>query len=115
MARTKSIPEIVQDLWDLLVAYARQETIEPLRNIGRYLAYGIGGMVVITLGVFMLALSALRALQTQTGDVFSGFWSWVPYVIIAIILSGLAALAISRIGKGGVGTQSTTSLTGDWK
>ena len=49
MASSKSISEIAQDLWDLLVAYARQETIDPLRNIGRYLAFGLGGMIVITL------------------------------------------------------------------
>ncbi len=107
-----SLPEIAQDLWDLLVAYARQETIDPLRNIGRYLAYGVGGMIVITLGVFMLGLSALRALQTQTGDVFSGFWSWVPYLIVAIVLGGLVALAISRIGKGGVGSSTSSTVGG---
>ena len=112
MASAKSIPEIVQDLWDLLVAYARQETIDPLRNIGRYLAFGVGGMIVITLGAFMLGLSALRALQTQTGDVFSGFWSWAPYLIVATVFGGLVALAISRIGKGGVGTRPSTSTVG---
>ena len=108
----KSLSEIVQDLWDLLVAYARQETIDPLRNIGRYLAFGVGGMVVITLGVFLLGLSALRALQTQTGDVFAGFWSWVPYLILALVFGGLVALAISRIGKGTVGTRTTSPHSG---
>ena len=112
MASSKSVSEIAQDLWDLLVAYARQETIDPLRNIGRYLAFGLGGIVVITLGVFMLGLSGLRALQTQTGDVFVGFWSWVPYLIVALVFGGLVGLAISRIGKGGVGTQPSRSLPG---
>jgi hypothetical protein len=112
VASSKSISEIVQDLWDLLVAYARQETIDPLRNIGRYLAFGVGGMLVITLGVFLLGLSGLRALQTQTGDVFAGFWSWVPYVIVAVVLGGLVAVAISRIGKGGVGSQTSKPVHG---
>jgi hypothetical protein len=107
-----SLPEIAQDLWDLLVAYARQETIDPLRNIGRYLAYGLGGMIVITLGVFMIGLSALRALQTQTGEVFTGFWSWVPYLLVALVLGGLVAVAVSRIGKGGVGTSSNREVPG---
>jgi hypothetical protein len=107
-----SLPEIAQDLWDLLVAYARQETIDPLRNIGRYLAYGLGGMIVITLGIFMLGLSALRALQTQTGDVFTGFWSWAPYLIVALMFGGLVAVAISRIGKGGVGTLPKREVSG---
>lgn len=112
MASSKSVPEIVQDLWDLLLAYARQETIDPLRNIGRYLAFGVGGMMVVTLGTFLLGLSALRALQTQTGDVFAGFWSWVPYVLVALVLGGLVALSVSRIGKGGVGSRSTTTVRG---
>ena len=111
MASSKSITETIQDLWDLLVSYARQETLDPLRNIGRYLAFG--GMVVLTLGVFLFGLSGLRALQTQTGDVFTGFWSFVPYLIIALVLGGLVGLSISRIGRGGVGTQpATTSRKG---
>jgi hypothetical protein len=109
VASSKSITETIQDLWDLLVSYARQETLDPIRNIGRYLAFGVGGMIVVTLGVFLLGLSALRALQTQTGDVFSGFWSWVPYIIVALIFGGLVGFSISRIGKGGVGTHPTTS------
>ena len=113
MASSKSVSEIVQDLWDLLVAYARQETIDPLRNIGRYLAFGIGGMIVVTLGVFLLGLSGLRALQTQTGDVFTGFWSWVPYLIVALALGGLVALSISRIGRGDVGTHPTSTAGGN--
>jgi len=101
---SKSIQETIQDLWDLLLSYARQETIAPLRNIGRFIAFGVGGMVVIAVGVFLLALSALRALQSQTGAVFSGFWSWVPYVLVAIVMTGLAAFAFTRIGKGDLGT-----------
>jgi hypothetical protein len=112
-SRPKSVPEIVQDLWDLLVAYARQETVEPLRNIGRYLAYGVGGMLVLTLGVFLLGLSGLRALQTETGDVFAGFWSWVPYLIVTIFFGGLVALSLSRISKGGVGEPDPRPANGD--
>ena len=99
-----SIPDTIRDLWDLLVAYTKQETIDPLRNIGRFIAYGVGGMLILTVGCILLSLSALRALQTQTGDVFAGFWSWVPYLVITIVLAGLVGVAISRIGKGDVGS-----------
>lgn len=103
VAGSSVVPEVVRDLWDLLVAYTRQETIEPLRNVGRFLFYGVGGMLVITTGVFLLCLSALRALQTQTNGVFEGFWSWVPYLIVAVAVGGLVVFAFSRIGRGGVG------------
>lgn len=104
MAGSSLVPEVVRDLWDLLVAYARQETVEPLRNIGRFLIFGVGGMVVITTGVFLLCMSALRALQTQTNDVFAGVWSWVPYLIVSLAVGGLVVFAFSRIGRGDVGS-----------
>jgi hypothetical protein len=43
-------------------------------------------------------------MQTQTGDLLAGFWSWVPYAVVSLVLAALVALAISRIGKGDVGT-----------
>jgi hypothetical protein len=96
----KSIPEVVQDLWELLKAYAQQETIDPLKGLGRYLGFGLGGAALLSLGVFFLALSALRALQTQTGDVFTGWRSALPYLIVLIVVGALAVVAASRIGKG---------------
>ena len=118
MARTSAVPDVIRDLWDLLVAYTRQETVAPLRNVGRYLAYGIGGMIVITTGVFLLCMALLRALQTETHDVFGGFWSWVPYVIVSLVVLALVWFAFTRIGRGGVGTRpdplaSTTAPQGD--
>jgi hypothetical protein len=107
----KSVGDTVQELKDLLIAYAKQETIDPLRNLGRFLGFGLGGVVLLLLGTLFLSLSALRALQTQTGDVFDGFWSWVPYVIVLLVLVGIAAISVSRISRGGLG-QPTTPDTG---
>ncbi|MCU0310419.1 MAG: phage holin family protein [Acidimicrobiales bacterium] len=98
------VPETVQDLKDLLVAYAKQETVDPLRNLGRFLGYGIGAAVLFGLGTLFLSLSVLRALQTLTGDVFDGFWSFVPYLVVLLGLVAVGALVVSRIAKGGLGT-----------
>ena len=94
-----SIKDTVRDLWNLLLSYAKQETIDPLRNLGRYLGYGLGGMTLITLGVFFLGLAALRAMQSMTGDVFSGFWSWVPYLVVVCGFAGVIGFAVSRISR----------------
>jgi hypothetical protein len=99
----KNLPDTLQDLWDLLVAYAKQETVDPLRNLGRYLGFGLAGMALLTLGTFFLAMSLLRFLQTMVGGVFDGFWSWVPYVIVIVLLAGAIAFALKRIDKGGIG------------
>lgn len=96
----KSIPDVVQELWELLKAYAQQETVDPLRGLGRYLGFGLGGAALLSLGVFFLAMSALRLIQTKTGDVFTGWRSAFPYLIILIVVGALAVLAASRVPKG---------------
>ena len=73
-----------QDVWELLVAYAKQETVEPLRGLQRWVAAGAGGSVLIATGVSLLLLACLRALQTETGTTFTGNWSWAPYLITLV-------------------------------
>ena len=84
------LPQLVLELRDLVVTYVKQETVVPLRQLGRYAGFGIGGALLLGLGVVLLGVGALRALQTETGDTFTGDWSWVPYVIVfvALLLGG---------------------------
>jgi hypothetical protein len=95
----KSVPEIANELFELTKTYARQETVDPLKGVGRYLGYGMAGAVAIGLGVILLMLSALRALQTETGTTFTGSWSWVPYLIVLVVGAVLIALAVTRITR----------------
>ena len=99
MPENKSVPQIVSELWVLTKEYARQETVDPLKGVGRYLAYGFAGVVLGSLGVILLLLAMLRALQEHTGSTFQGNWSWVPYLLVLLTASLLGALAASRIGK----------------
>jgi hypothetical protein len=96
---TKSMPEVATELWGLTKDYARQETIEPLKGVGRYLGYGAAGALLGGLGVLLLMLSGLRALQTQTGSTFTGNLSWAPYVIVLVVAAALVAWAVTRISK----------------
>jgi len=84
---SKSPQETLRELWDLVLAYAKQETLEPLKSLGRYLAFGLGGGLLLGVGVLFLALSGLRALQTETGSTFTGSWSWAPYAIMVAVLA----------------------------
>jgi hypothetical protein len=97
----KSVPEIGQELFDLLKAYAQQQTLDPLKALGMYLAWGAAGALLIAGGVFFLALSLLRVLQTETNGTFDGVWSWAPYLIVAVVLAGVIGLAGWRITHGG--------------
>ena len=84
------------ELWELLVAYFKQETTEPLKSLGRVIAFGIAGSLAIGVGVVFFAIGGLRLLQDET-DVFHGNWSFVPYVIMITLLLGMAA-GVFRVG-----------------
>ena len=73
------------ELWELLRTYAKQETVDPMKGIGRFLGYGSGGSLLLALGVLFLSLSLLRALQTETDDHLTGNLTWVPYVVTLVI------------------------------
>ncbi len=83
----------------MLLAYAKQETVDPLKGLARYVAWGVLGSLCLGVGTVLLALAGLRVLQDETGTTFTGNWSWAPY---AIVLTGAAALVAalwSRTGK----------------
>lgn len=83
---------------EMIVAYAKQETIEPIKGLGRFLAFGLLGSFLLAVGTLMLVLAMLRALQTETGTTFSGNWSWAPYLIVFVVALGLGGLTLTRIG-----------------
>ncbi len=96
---SKSMPEVATELWGLTKDYARQETVEPLRGVGRYLGYGTAGALLLGVGVILLMLAGLRALQTETGDALDGNLSWLPYIIVLVVASALVGWAVTRISK----------------
>lgn len=82
----------ISETIDLLKRYVVQETLTPLKAIGRVLGYGMTGAFLLGVGLVILNLAALRALQTETGHTFAGHWSWVPYLLaigVAVVLLGL--------------------------
>lgn len=97
--QAKSVPEVVSDLWQLCKDYAKQETIDPLKGLGRYLKWGVPGAILLALGFTLLAMAGLRALQTETGDAFDGNLTFVPYLITLVGAVALAVIAITRVGR----------------
>jgi len=80
------LPQLVLELRDLVITYLKQETLVPLRQLGRYVGFGIAGSLLLGLGAVLLGVGALRALQTETGETFTGDWSWAPYLIVFVAL-----------------------------
>ena len=94
--------EGAQEVQQMLVDYAKQETLQPLKQLGRYLGLGIAGSLLMFLGVFFAGLATLRLLQSL--DVFSGasWMSTLPYVASIAVLGAaivLIYLSLSRAKK----------------
>ena len=93
----KSIPQVLTELWEMLVAYAKQETVEPLKGLGRYVAFGGLAALVGGIAIILLTLAGLRGLQTHNGGHLDGNWNWVPYLAALVLLGALIALAVRQI------------------
>jgi hypothetical protein len=109
------------ELKDMVVAYARQETVDPLKTLGRYLGFGIGGAILIGTGWVFGLLALLRALQQLTffnepGEIDGGRWGWLAYVITALVGIGVAAvygrLVMLRYNDPGPHAEAPTQMGG---
>lgn len=87
------------DVKDLLVGYAKQETVDPIKGLGRFVGYGVTAMLFIGIGAIELTVALLRLLQTETGSPLTGNWSWVPYLITLLVASGVVYASIKAIGR----------------
>jgi len=73
----RRLQETGVDTVQVVIDYVRQETVEPLKGVGRFLIFGVAGSALLALGLVLLLVAVLRALQTETGT-FHGNLSWVP-------------------------------------
>ena len=110
---SRRLPPGVSELVDLVVGYAKQETVEPVRRQVRALGKGVAGAVLLAFGTVLLAIGFLRALQVELGGAgrpavnpygtvghLSGDLSWVPYVGAAVfcllVSAGCVAMILRR-------------------
>lgn len=94
--RDKNLPTLATELWAMVIAYVKQETLLPIKGLGRFIAVGLAGSFTLAVGLLLLSLALLRALQTET-TTFSGNWSWAPYAITLVASAFVAVLAARAI------------------
>ena len=102
MADSKHATSEVSELIDLLKRYVLQEPVGPLKTIGRTLGFGAGAAVMLGIGGVFLLVGVLRVLETETGTMFTGDWSWAPYfltIVAGLIVLGVAGFAFLRQPK----------------
>lgn len=85
--RPPPLPQVIAELWELVVTYCKQETTVPLRQLLRVIAFGVLGSLLLGFGVAFVTVGGLRLLQEETGSTFTDSWSWAPYAIMTVVLS----------------------------
>ncbi len=89
-----------QEVVKLVVDYIKQETLDPVKGLGRYVLFGVAGSVALSIGLAILAVGFLRLLQGETGSTFTGNLSWIPYVICAVVVVLIAFVAVKAVSRG---------------
>lgn len=95
----KGFGEAFSSLREVTLGYAKQETLEPLKGLARYLGVGLGAAVLFGIGFTLWIIAGLRALQNETGSTFDDHLSWAPYLVTlagAVVVIGLAVFAIGK-------------------
>jgi hypothetical protein len=113
MSEPKSASTEVSELVDLLKRYLLQETVEPLKAMGRTLGFGVGAAMMFGIGGVFLLVGVLRVLETETGTFFGGDWSWAPYgltILAGIAVIGCAAAILLRTPRSERSTPSISAL-----
>jgi uncharacterized membrane protein len=89
----------VGDIVDYVKAYAKQETLGPLKGAGAWLGYGAAAALLLGIGLVLLLVGLLRLLQTEWTRSATGSLSWLAYLITLLVAVVVIAVAISRIKK----------------
>lgn len=90
---------MLADLKQLTIDYTKQETLEPLKGLGRYIGAGLAGSLLLGIGLTLWMVALLRALQEETGTALTGHLTWVPYLLTLVVVSVIAAMAAFAITK----------------
>lgn len=98
-AGTRRLRDSGSDSIQLVINYVKQETVDPIKALGKFLAYGTVGAFSMGLGVLFLLIAALRALQEET-TIFHGNLSWLPYFIVLIVALGVLTFGVWLVTAG---------------
>ncbi|MFI5035276.1 MAG: hypothetical protein ACHQFZ_03620 [Acidimicrobiales bacterium] len=97
--RGESLRDELEDVGSVAWRYVKEETLQPLKDTGRFALYGSLGSLFVGFGVVLLLLAVLRFFQEQF-EVFRGTLSWIPYFIVAGLAVVVVALTLWRVVRG---------------
>lgn len=92
-------PASVRDVIDYVKAYAKQETLDPLKGVGRWVGFGAAGAVAVGIGVSLMLLGLLRLVQYEWDRSARGSLSWLSYLIVIAVCAVVLALVVRKINS----------------
>ena len=97
--RGASLQKDIEDIKDLAVRYIKEETVKPVKDLGRYMLFGAIGSLFVGVGTALLLFGLIRFMQNLF-TVLNGSLSWIPYLIVAGVSAVVLALTAWRISSG---------------
>lgn len=97
--RGNTVQRDLDEIKDLAFRYIKEETVQPVKDMGRFVVWGALGSLLVGFGFFFLLFGALRFLQEQF-KVLDGTLSWIPYLIVVVLAAIIIALTVWRIVSG---------------
>jgi flagellar biosynthesis protein FliQ len=97
--RGASMQRDLQEIRDLFVRYFKEQTVQPLKELGRFVLFGAVGSVFVAFGVVIGLLGVLRMVQALF-PVLDGSLSFIPYLIVVVLALLVGALVVQRVFAG---------------
>lgn len=97
MSQAADIPKLVSELADLSKNYLVENTVEPMRRMGRFAGWSLLGGILMATGWVLLSVAGLRLLLAVLPD--TELWSVLAYVLAtaaALLTALLVVLGASR-------------------
>jgi hypothetical protein len=99
-AKARNPTSDAKELVDLVIDYAKQETLEPLKGLGKKAAFRLGGAALLGVGGLFSSIGALRAMQTETNWFEEHNATYLPYILTVILLLVLSLIGWVSLGPG---------------
>jgi len=99
LLRGNSVQRDLDEIKKLALRYIKEETVQPLKEMGRFVLWGALGSLLVGFGYFLLLFGALRFLQEQF-KVLDGTLSFIPYLVVVVLAALVIGLTFRRIVSG---------------
>ena len=94
VAKTTELPEMVGEFIDLSKQYVREQTLDPVKKLGRLAGFSFAGALVLTLAVTFLAIAGARVIIEVLPS--GPMWSGLGYIVSSFTLLIMTGLLMWR-------------------